>query len=214
MRCSDHSDVVEIVSLHHGKDVDHHLFTIGRHPWWTESTMSDQERSSFMEKLTSENCIALGEIGLDKLKGPSMSNQEVVLRELLSIAEKYQRPVVIHCVRAFDTLLRIKKDYPAIPQWCIHGYARHATLANQLIDNGFFLSLMPQLNPKSKEGYQQLITSLPLNRFFLETDSMPQANIINIYQTTSELLGIDLPQLQHQICANAHDFFDLPLQDR
>lgn len=210
MRYGDRNDVVEIVSLHHGKDVDHNLFTIGRHPWWTESVMSDQERSSFIEILTSEKCLALGEIGLDKLKGAPMTNQELVLQELLSIAAQRQLPVVIHCVRAFDTLLRIKKDYPTIPRWCIHGYARHATLAKQLIDHGFFLSLMPQLNPKSKEGYQQLITSLPLDRFFLETDSMPQADIIRIYEHTSKLLRLDLPLLKHQMCLNARDFFDHP----
>lgn len=206
LRRSDDADFVEIVSRHLGKEVDCHYHTIAKHPWWTESIISESEKSELQLRLDAEHCLAMGEMGLDKIHGPSMAEQMDILRSQLNIARDMQLPVIIHCVRAIHQLLQIKKEYPEIKKWCIHGYSRHAVLAQQLIDQGFYLSLMPTMAHTDK--YASLVQSIPAYRFFLETDSHPNIKIEDIYLRTAEILDWDIAQIKRQINHNAKEFFE------
>lgn len=205
MRHADREDVIEIVSLHLGKDKKgRKYFTVGLHPWWTEQPVTPGPRAELEKLLSDPHCLAMGEMGLDKLKGPAMEMQMDILRSQLEIADELKKPVVIHCVRATDQLIRLKKEFPDIQKWCIHGYGRHATLAKQLIDQGFYLSLMPGLPPAK---YAQLFAALPHNRLFLETDSMPGVGIIEVYSQMAEITGLQMNKLREQMNNNAREFF-------
>lgn len=204
LRQADRSDVLEIVSIHLGKDRPHDWFTVGLHPWWTEQPVTAEQRTQLEGLLTDSRCLAMGEMGLDNLKGPAMEVQMDILRSQLSIADALNKPVVIHCVRAFDQLVQVKNEFPGIENWCVHGYGRHAILGKQLIGQGFYLSLMPGL-PSAK--YAELLGALPLDRLFLETDSMPEAIIVDVYREMADLAGIDVAALQAQMNKNANVFF-------
>lgn len=205
-RRKDKDDIVEIVSMHLGKEVSCQYYTIAKHPWWTEQVLSADETVLLKEKLKHQNCLAMGEMGLDKLQGPPMAQQMDILRSQLNLARELQLPVIIHCVRTIHQLLELKKEYPEIKKWCIHGYSRHAILAQQLIDQGFYLSLMPTMANTTK--YEELVKTLPKNRFFLETDSHPNIKIEDIYLRTAEILDWDLGQLKKQMNNNAREFFE------
>lgn len=205
LRRQDQADIKEIVSLHLGREVEHQQYTIAKHPWWTEEVLSDSEKELLKKHLTSQDCLAMGEMGLDKLKGPKMEQQITILKSQLDLAQEVQKPVIIHCVRAYDQLLQVKKLYPSIPQWCVHGFARNSTLALQLIDKGFYISLMPVF--EITDNYKQLVRALPLDRFFLETDSMPNIQIETVYLQVAELLELDIQTLQQQMIHNTNVFF-------
>lgn len=206
IRRKDAKNVVEIVSLHFGKEQEHDLFTIGKHPWWTGSLLNSDEKKKLTQLLLSEKCLAMGEMGLDKLKGESMDIQIEIFKDLLEVAVEIKKPVIIHCVRAFDNLIKLKCQYPQIQKWCVHGFSRHAELAKQLIHEGFYLSLMPVLEITKK--YKDLIQSLPAEKFFLETDSMPNTQIENIYLHVAKIRGISVGELQEQLAKNANKFFN------
>ena len=206
MRHEDDEKVLEIISVHLGQKKPAEYFTIGMHPWWTDSPVTPAQREELLKQLRLSNCLGMGEMGLDKLKGPDLDQQMDILRSLLTIAAEQEQTVIIHCVRAFNQLIQIKKEFPSIRNWCIHGYGRHVTLARQLIDQGFYLSLMPTM-PLSK--YKELVKALPLDRFFLETDSMAEANIVEIYSNVSTLLKMEVSDLCRQMNQNAKDFFGL-----
>ncbi len=199
-------NITEIVSLHLGQEKEHHYFTIAQHPWFTEKNPSSLEVEILKEKLKQPNCLAMGEMGLDNIKGPDLDIQMNILRNQLQIAEELDKPVIIHCVRAYDQLYQIKKEFPSIKKWCIHGYARHATLALQLIHQGFHLSLMPVFTITDK--YKKLLREIPLDKFFLETDSMPNIQIEDIYLQAANILEVPLSTLQEQIIHNAESFFN------
>ncbi|WP_339794433.1 TatD family hydrolase [uncultured Imperialibacter sp.] len=205
MRQADRVDVMEIVSLHLGQDKPHKYFTVGLHPWWAEQPATVDQRKELERLLTDSHCLAMGEMGLDNLKGPEIEVQMDILRSQLKVADEMKKPVIIHCVRAFGQLSEIKKEFPGIEKWCVHGYGRHATLAKQLIDQGFYLSLMPGLPPAK---YMALFESLPHDRLFLETDSMPDISIIDVYETVAGLIEIEMPELQRQMNSNARTFFE------
>jgi len=195
---------MEIVSIHLGKERPHDYFTVGLHPWWTESPVTPEQRLQFEMLLADPKCLAMGEMGLDNLKGPSMPMQMDILRSQLVIAEELQKPVIIHCVRAFGQLGEVKKEFPGIQKWCVHGYGRHATLGKQLIDQGFCLSIMPGLPPAK---YASLLEALPIDRLFLETDSMPDADIVEVYAAIASLADMSVTELKEQMNNNAKAFF-------
>lgn len=206
MRHPNGGDIEEIVSLHLGKEKKHRYFTVGLHPWWTEEPVSPEQRIQLEILLADPFCLAMGEMGLDNLKGPVITRQMEILRSQLAIASECRKPVIIHCVRAYDQLIRIKKEFPEIPNWCIHGYGRHAILAKQLTDQGFYLSLMPGLPPAK---YTDLVAAIPRGRWFLETDSMPDTSIETVYLQASNWANVELPELCRQLLSNARDFFRL-----
>jgi TatD DNase family protein len=100
-------------------------------------------------------------------------------------------------------LIKIKREFPDIKKWCVHGYGRHSILAKQLIDQGFYLSLIPSKPDK----YVDWFASLPLDKLFLETDSMPDTTILDVYNDVSALTGISVDELKRQMNSNAREFF-------
>ena len=206
MRETDRANVMEIVSLHLGKEKAHEYFTVGLHPWWIEQPVTLAQRKELELQLSDPMCLAMGEMGLDNLKGPAIEVQMDILRSQLKIADEVKKPVIIHCVRAFGQLSEIKKEFPGIEKWCVHGYGRHATLAKQLIDQGFYLSLMPGLPPAK---YASLLEALPIDRLFLETDNMPDADIIGVYEAMASLANLSVVELKEQMNNNAKAFFGI-----
>ncbi|MBL3657148.1 TatD family hydrolase [Fulvivirga sediminis] len=204
MRHVDEEDVMEIVSIHPGKDREKKYYTVGMHPWWTERPIDELQKQELKQWLRDERCLAMGEMGLDNLKGPDMTKQMDILRSQLALAQELNKAVIIHCVRAYDQLIHIKKEFPKIKKWCVHGYGRHAILAQQLIDQGFYLSIMPTVKP---ERYESLFHELPHGKLFLETDSMPNVSIKNVYSQLSKITGIDEIDLCRQMNSNAKEFF-------
>lgn len=205
LRQNHRNDVQEIVSIHLGKECERHFYTVGKHPWWTNEVLSPSEIEQFKQHFEHKNCLAMGEMGLDKLKGVEINQQIDILNSQLDLAAEFNLPVIIHCVRAYHHIQQIKKQYPSIKKWCIHGYPRHFELANQLINQGFYLSIMPVRTVT--ETYRNLILNLPLNRFFLETDSMPNADIVQIYEQVADILLMSIEELKKQMAQNVNEFF-------
>lgn len=203
----DSPNITEIVSLHLGKEKEHELFTIGKHPWWTISILTSAEKQELLQLLSLKKCLAMGEMGLDKLKGEPMEIQIEIFKELLNIAVETEKPVIIHCVRAFDKLIKLKRTYPKIKNWCVHGFSRHAELAKQLIHEGFYISLMPVKEITQK--YIELVEYLPSEKFFLETDSMPNTKIEDIYLQVARIRKISVEELKLQMTKNAIVFFNI-----
>lgn len=63
----------------------------------------------------------------------------------IQIANQSKSPIVIHCVRAFDRMLRLRKRYGETP-WVVHGFVRNKTLAGQVLDSGMYISVAPHEN--------------------------------------------------------------------
>lgn len=205
-RQANRQDVVEILSIHPGENKTADWFTLGNHPWLTQQPLSDAELHALETTLTqNSHCLALGECGLDTLKGPALDLQITILEQQLDIANRHGKSVIIHCVRAYDPLIRAKKQFPLIRNWVIHGYARHAILGKSLVDQGFYLSVSPER--KSHQGLLTAMATLPLERLFLETDSAPDQDIVAVYDLAAELRGIPLDVLKATLASNCELFF-------
>ncbi len=184
---------------------DQHLFlekfSVGIHPWDAHLGASISE----LEKIIQHpNCLAIGECGLDKLIETDIGLQEKIFVNQLDFAVKFQKPVIIHCVKVFDELMEICKAYQSQVPLIIHGFNKSHQLARQLIDSGFYLSLNSSLFKKDDFDFN----TLSLNKLFLETDDKNWLSIKEVYKMASHYLKIDEESLKEKIYSNFTTLFN------
>lgn len=128
------------------------LYSAGVHPWWTD----DMERTERMlerlpKLLRHPQVVAVGECGLDRVKGAALPIQERVFRQQIAMAEELRLPVTLHIVRAYDALLHLHKELRPTTQWTVHGFRGNPLLAQQLLAAGLNLSFGEKYNRTSFE---------------------------------------------------------------
>jgi TatD DNase family protein len=173
------------------------LFSIGIHPYdchlFTDHSFKDME--PFLKQ---DNCFAIGECGLDKLISVDLKQQQFILTEQLNLALIYKKPVIIHCVKAFDELIDVCKPYENKLKLIIHGFNKSEELALQLISKGYYLSLHPSLFKKENFNF----TKLPIEQLFFETDADSSLSISATYNLASTKLNISEHELKEKIYSN------------
>lgn len=178
------------------------FFSVGMHPWYLGST--EQNREAQFERLKSisahPHCLSIGECGLDRLRGPDLKIQLYWLERQTTWALQQQLPMVIHCVKAFDILLKWLKDQPELPNTLIHGFRKKPVLLKQLQDKGCLFSF-GEKGLKSKSGRDSL-RSLPLQAFFLETDHDSGASIEATYRLAAAIKGVTVDDLRRELWTN------------
>lgn len=202
---SNHPDCLELANQYPQEfDPQIPFYSIGIHPWYIVENRIEGDLKIIEEKLQAENCLAIGECGLDKRIDIPFDLQEEVFRKQLFLAEKYQKPVVIHCVASFQEVIEIKNDLKVTVPMIIHGFSKKEQLAKQLIDNGFYLSFGKYLlrNPESESVFQ----SVPNDRFFLETDTIEET-IEEVYALASKYKNIGSSALQEIVGTNFEKVF-------
>jgi TatD DNase family protein len=181
-------------------------FSFGIHPWYLSENNHDQLLTRVIKTAANPNVIAIGEIGFDKIKGPSSELQRRTFEEQVIIAEECNKPVIIHCVRAWDELLQEHKKLKPKMQWLVHGFRGKQDLALQLIAKGMYLSFWFDfvIRPEATS----LIRKVPEERIFLETDGA-DVNIMDIYNKVSVDLDLSIQELKSVILNNFTTFLRL-----
>lgn len=140
-------------------------YSVGIHPWHTESdkTEMDRQRRLLRTQAHHTSVVAIGEAGLDKLKGAGMEVQTALFVEQARLAEEVGKPLIVHQVRAVDELLAVHRTLrPSMP-WVIHGFRGGAEQAAQLQRRGLYLSFGCRFNSES-------LCRAPADRLLIETD--------------------------------------------
>jgi TatD DNase family protein len=179
-------------------------FTAGIHPWHLNEFNRDQLLEYVSNVAGDPNLIAFGEAGFDKLRGPSVELQTSTFAEQIKIAGEYNKPLVIHCVRAWEELLAAHRKMKPLTPWLVHGFRGKQELALQLIKRGMYLSFWFDfvMRPESAE----LLRFLPNDRIFLETDGA-DVDIRDIYRKVSIDLGMNAEELKRIVFNNFSALF-------
>ena len=180
-------------------------YTAGIHPWYLNNDNHNQLLEFIQHTAGNSNLAAIGEAGFDKLRGPSMELQRSVFEEQVAIADKHKKPLVIHCVKAWDELLASHRNLKPETPWLVHGFRGKKELASQLLSRGMYISLWFDfaLRPESAD----LIRFLPGDRIFLETDGA-DVDIREIYRKVSHDLAIPADELKKLILTNFNLLFN------
>ncbi len=172
-------------------------FSCGVHPWYSENA---SPQVKFLEEIAGDNrIVAIGEAGYDKLKGPGMDIQRYIFERQIELSERLGKPLIIHCVKAWDELLASHKKFKPKQPWIIHGYRGKPELTQQLLKHGFMFSVGDRFNKDS-------VKEMPLNKLFCETD-VSDEGIENIYQSLAEALEIPVEKLCENIEQNISNVF-------
>ncbi|MEG1616081.1 MAG: TatD family hydrolase [Bacteroidales bacterium] len=176
-------------------------FSVGIHPWHlTEENY--QPQLQFIASLRDRpGFAALGECGLDKVCATPLLLQLKAFREMVRLSELYGKPLILHCVKAFDELLQVRKELHPRQPWIIHGFRGKPELAEQLVRHGISLSFGARFNPET-------VKRVPVDNLFLETDES-ELPISLIYQQVASLKQISVESLEKVINNRAQRMFDL-----
>lgn len=171
-------------------------FSVGIHPKdidenWEENFEKIKEISLL------QNCVAIGECGLDGLISVNENLQKEVFEKHILWANQINKPVIIHCVKRFSEIIPFQKiaEIPLV----IHGFNKKKTIADEMLKHGFYLcfgkSVLHSLS------LQSILKEFPLEKIFLETDDA-NFNIEELYQKTAEIKGISIENLHNKILKN------------
>lgn len=183
------------IHTHHPKPEERTLSIVGIHPYNAEAMTTDmlllvnQQVASYH---------AVGEIGLDFVCSTDRKLQEQFFRAQLEIAQHAGKGVVIHCVKAFECVMKILSEY-TLRFVIFHGFIGSTIQAKRAISKGYFLSFGERTFRSPKTIESLLIT--PTDRLFLETDDST-ITIEEMYTRTAEILSIPEPILCGIINAN------------
>lgn len=195
---------VELVSLNIDEEPKPNWYSYGIHPW-----KINNDSLNMLDKLNrmarNRRCIAVGECGLDKVIATDFALQQRIFIEHIRLANEINKPLIIHCVKAFNeliTCLRTEKNkVPVI----IHGFNNNLNIANTLLDEGFLLSFGKALLTFESNA-SEVIKHVGRKNFFLETDDS-DVSIKYIYKKAAEILGIAEEILQQQLRSNYQRIF-------
>lgn len=192
--CNENADVLAIENVTLFRDQvnsinPQKLYSVGIHPWYIRDDFSISEQMKQVEELAKNpNVLCIGETGLDKIRGAEWNLQLEVFLKHIELSEILKKPLVIHCVKAFDVIFQLKKQMKPKQKWIIHGFQGNTILYKQVIDNG----LMASISEKAINAV--FIEKLDRNTFFLETDDS-QSSIVELYQAIAVKLGLTVPEL-------------------
>ncbi|MBO6026583.1 MAG: TatD family hydrolase [Bacteroidales bacterium] len=189
------------IHTHHG---DQRLCTCGIHPWWLDGDpqpMWIAEALNHLESLLKENkIVAIGETGIDRFHQATLNLQLEVFEKHILLSEQYQKPLIIHGVKATADILRLHKKHQPKQTWIIHGFNGNIEEVRQLTERGVRLSVGESLFYPNRKIHESL-KSIPLDDLFLETDTSGKT-IQEVYEKAAELLNLSLEVLKERIFAN------------
>lgn len=176
------------------KDIDNPnlYFSVGIHPWYMDDLEAQFE--ALYKSLEDKRVVAVGEAGLDKICGTNMDLQLEVFRKQIEMSIETDKPLIVHCVKAWDELIVLYKEYKPSTEWIIHGFRGRWQLAQQLSTLGLKLSFGSK--------FQSLaIQNITRNSIFIESDESEQS-IISICQDVSACASISIGELLAVISDN------------
>ncbi|MCC5839241.1 MAG: TatD family hydrolase [Opitutales bacterium] len=149
---------------------------IGLHPWRVRERPRDW--ASRLETLLIQNPqTGVGECGLDKwIEGADITDQTHVFKEHLSLAHRLNRPLTVHCLRAWGPLRQVLEGTPnRPPAFLLHGYGGPPELVPVFVDLGAYFSYSPSFADPRKTRARAAFRIIPRERLLVETDapSMP-----------------------------------------
>jgi TatD DNase family protein len=182
-------------------------YSYGLHPWYINELTYEDDLRKLEIKADEKRCIAIGECGLDKLSKVNFALQQTVFEEHIRIANRYKKPMIIHCVKAFNELVNClnlgNNEVPVV----IHGFNNNENIARVLLTHGCYFSF-----GKALLGYEsnaaKALKNIGRKNFLLETDDA-DISIKYIYRKASEILGVDEEIVKQQVQSNFETLFKI-----
>lgn len=168
------------------------LYSAGIHPWASEQEIRPEELDALLAAAHRPEVVAIGEAGIDAVKGGPMFRQINIFRRQAILAETLRKPLIVHDAKAHETVLGIFSELrPSVP-WIIHGFRYKPSVARMFTDKGIYLSFGERFNPAT-------LAAVPRPLLLAETDES-QLTITEIIAALSAEAGTDLTPVIAENC--------------
>ncbi len=171
--------------------------SVGLHPWYLDAATIETEMQQLKQASVNGNVYAIGECGLDKVTKTDWALQVQAFREQVVIANELHKPLIIHCVRAYEEVLALLKELQVAVPVIFHGFNKGLELAARITDLGYYLSFGQHLL-KQESHAANTLRMMSSGQFFLETDNS-ETGIAAIYENAAALRQIPLDTLILQL---------------
>ena len=195
-----------------GTTANHEKDAVEDHPWRLDPD-HDEETFAYIEE-NLKGCVALGEVGLVYKAKRKKKAQKAIFEELLAIARRHSKPVIVHCRYVHETAYRMVKE-AGTEKAVFHWYSGPLDLIPLIAGDGYYMSATPALlyNPYHAEA----IKAVPLSNLLLETDAPVQyqelaARPVHVQVTLQEVArvkGVAAEEIAVQTTRNAKACFGL-----
>ena len=204
-----HPDVAAVVDISGREDCfvfydgsKHHFFSAGIHP---KSIGEDwKNKLSGIEMLAGKNNFAgVGECGLDKFSDCPRGLQEEVFEAQLSLCQRIDKPIIIHCVRLYTDVVRLIKKVNFQNPAIFHGYNGNPDVTAQLLKlpNAFFSFSASTFATPETSGAKSL-PLIPTTRILTETDCGENSNMPLTIKLLADKKNIEPHPMQQMIFEN------------
>jgi TatD DNase family protein len=212
-------DWLKVIQIHETYEGIYPSF--GLHPWF----IADRSPSWFQtleDLLIQFPNAAVGEIGIDHaLEERDDADQEKVFFQQLELARKLERPVSIHCRRAWGRLIELLDQFGEFPRgMLIHCFGGSAEVATELVKRGGYISFSGSITRPNARKAGPAIRAVPDDRILIETDApdiLPTtatgplnepANVKLVLEKAAEFRGVSEEDLAELTFRNAEQFFN------
>ena len=212
----DFNTSLEVLEL--SKNCDNMFCAIGIHPDEIGDSFDDFV-NLFLSNLENKKLVAIGEIGLDYFHNKDNKNEQIKLLEnQLSLAQKYDYPVIIHSRESTGDMISILKKYKV--RGVIHCFNGSVETANEYIKMGYKLGINGVVTFKNCKLID-VIRQIGVNNLVFETDSpylTPKPNrgkknypyyVKDVVKFVSDELNISYNELVKISNNNVKDIFDI-----
>lgn len=177
------------------------FYSVGLHPWHINEPAENNKLLVMIEDaLKFDHVIFVGECGLDKTAKTNLVEQKRVFEAQILMAEKFEYPLIIHCVKAYNEILELHKKTKPQMQWTMHGYNGNLQNTKQMANKNFLFSFGETLfkaNSKSLESFKVLSEE----QIFFETDEY-NGEVEKIYEKGAKLRNVSVEKLKSAVWNN------------
>lgn len=181
-------------------------FSFGFHPWYLEDLDLDEAEYLLRMISSSQCCRAIGETGLDGVRGVNQALQLAFFRIHCSVASSAKKPLVIHCVRKHQEVINEIRASRFGGGVMVHGFSSRWAVASMWLASGAMLSFGEALISGSN-ALKEAFIKCPIERLLLETDDST-VEIAAIYRQAAMLRSVDLEELRAQVNRNYTKFYN------
>jgi TatD DNase family protein len=215
----DHTSIDRMLELE-SKALGKCIPMMGLHPC---SVNKDFEKELYIVEqwLNKRDFAAIGEIGTDLYWDKTYwEHQKEAFNIQIGWAQKYDRPVVIHCRETLDqTIDMVEKLQDGSLKGIFHCFTGDVEQARRIQKLGFLIGIGGVATFKNG-GMDTVLPQLELDLMVLETDSpylapVPHRGkrnepsyIYGIAQRVSDLIGVAIPHVQEKTTSNAERLFN------
>ncbi|MFA4905104.1 MAG: TatD family hydrolase [Candidatus Margulisiibacteriota bacterium] len=204
------------------KDHDFIYAAVGIHPH--DANLVDDKMIQELERLASDpKVVAIGETGLDYYRNLQPKETQIAaFRKFLQLAQKLDKPVIIHCREAQEDIMRVmREENQGKMRGVFHCFAGDEKLIQFANDLGFLISFTGNITFKKANRTRELAKLVPIFQLMIETDCpylAPEpfrgrrnepAYITYVAKVLAEIKGITVEELARSTTKNARKLFKI-----